>query len=381
MASAKSFLKLFQFLRFFRVFNEKIEEPYCLLVIDGPTSISTSMQILNDNKVFKFRCIGSAHFITRLTQQDVWLKQYMVGWSLSTVIKGLYNYLSTYKITRWFNEVAQIRAAINAECIVGHISHNAKMINAVVVFNERNNFPALAISTASNHGIVTACIQHGAVVKNYFPINVDWYFTWSDYYSDLLRRHVPRLKTASVGRLGFNKPVILPNSPKLHNILLVLQPADVSISRNHLLSHFYEIIDISYSFFDKITIRPHPSDNILGDIVKHIGDRKYFVDSGQINDSLSRHELVVSIYSTVLLEAPYFGCLPIQYIEAKSDNELMQRCELLANNRTELNVIFTELRDKAYFSGCLNRAIKFSSVRMQESDNDVFRDALSSVIL
>jgi len=378
MAFAKPFLKFFQFIRFFRFFNKKWNEPYYLLVIDGPTSISASIQILNDNKSLKFKCIVSAHFLTRLNQSDVWLKQYMVGWSLFTLISGLYNYLVAYK-AHGFKEMAQIKAAINAECVVGHINRDAKNIKAVVVFNERNNFPSLAISTARNRGIITACVQHGAVVKNYFPIAVNWYFTWSDYYSTLLSQRVPGLKTASVGRLGFKKPVILSNSPGIHNILLVLQPADVSIGRNELLSHFYDIIDISYMFFDQITVRPHPSDNIMGDITKHIGSRTYFVDTDPINESLSCHELVVSIYSTVLLEAPYYGCLPVQYMVSQADKELMQRCELSAKNTSELRNIINQLTDKYFFSNCLERAKTFSALRVQEGNNDDFIRVLGGI--
>lgn len=362
--------KLSTFLGHIRLFAKKEPEPYHLFIIDGPNAIKISEFLVNSDSSFALRFIASAHYLTRLDKTDAALEQRMVGWQLATLFKGAWRYLRACKNAHQkIPSISELTALTNRECIDSHIKSNVRQIKSVVVFNERNPFPAYAVASAKKHAIATACIQHGAVVENYFPIYVDSYFTWSDYYSWLLERRVPGLKTRCIGRLGYKMPLSSPRSEKPNKLLLVLQPADVSIAREELLSHFQQILEVCYRFFDTITLRPHPSDNIMPDIATFIGNRSFSVDSGSLETALSGHAITLSLYSTVLFEAPLFDSLPVQYLASHLSGELMHRCELQAESPEDLQAIIKSLQDKTYFDACLENAKQYAEQRMMAGDS------------
>lgn len=370
--------KLFTFFQHVRFFDKKGIEPYHLFVIDGPASIAISKLIINRNTSLNLRFIASANFLTRLNDSDTTLKNYLVGWHLLTLMLGVIRFISLCIDMKRMCNVSEITRSSETECMVNQIKCNASLIKNVIVFNERSPFTTLAVSTAKSYGIATSCIQHGAVVENYFPIRVDRYFTWSDYYSKLLQQRAPGLKTICIGRLGYKTPVQPYKTEKKNNPLLILQPADVSITRDVLLSHFKHIIDACYSHFDEITLRPHPNDNIMHDIISHIGNRSFIVDLGGIDETLARHSITISLYSTVLLEAPHHDNLPVQYLESSYSSELMQRCELHAELPEVLTAILKKLKDKNYFNECLDKAKEFAENRMKPGDIPAFFEILGT---
>ena len=364
--------KLFVFLRYIRLFGKKEVEPYYLFVIDGPASIAMSRLIVKNNTSLNLRFIASANFLTRLDDCDTTLTKYLVGWQLSTLVRGGLRFLVLCKDIKRILHFSDITRCSNAVCVEGYIRSNASWIKSVIVFNERSPFTVLAVSTAKNYGIDTACIQHGAVVENYFPTHVDRYFTWSDYYSGVLQKRAPGLKTICVGRLGYKIPENFRNDEKNDGPLLVLQPADVSIARDELLGHFREIIDVCYQHFNKITLRPHPNDNIINDIVGYIDKRLYSIESGRIEESLSRYSITISLYSTVLLESSHYGSLPIQYLKSNFYNELMRRCEVYAESPEKLYAILDRVKDESYFSKHLSNSKEYSERCMKSGDIKCF---------
>lgn len=361
-------INIFNLFRYIKLFDEKASEPYCLLVIDGPASIYTSKLILESSSSLNFKCIVSAHFITRIKKSDVVLKDYMVGWQFTTIVFGLFRFLCLFKEYKKFPNISKVTALSNSECITKHIINNAPYIKDIIVFNEKNPFARLAVSIAKTKNISTSCIQHGAVVDNYFPVFVDRYFTWSEYYSNVLQERVPGLNTVCVGRLGYDSPANHTMMEKVNIPLLVLQPADVSIAKEELLSQFKKIIDVCYRYYGAIHLRPHPSDNIMPDILNYIGDRKYFIHSGPLGEVLSRHLVVISLYSTVLLEVPPYDGLPVQYLEERYSSELMRRCELTAKNSAELDDIFYRILDANYLLKYMNKSKQYSYKLMNEGN-------------
>ena len=368
--------RLFRLIRHFRLLDKSGPESYHLVIIDGPASIAISKLIVQSNTSLNFRFLASAHFLARLDASDTRLGEYVVGWRLSTIIQATFRSLFCCKGIRRMPYSSNLAALVNSECVVREIQRGASHIKTVVVFNERSPFTKLAVTTAKSHNIATACIQHGAVVRNYFPVTVDRYFTWSEFYSGLLKKEAPHLRTFSVGRLGYTIPHDIPKADKRNSPLLVLQPADVSIARDELLSHFKKIIDVCYNHFDSITLRPHPNDNITLDIATHIGNRLFSIDSGCIRDALGRHTVTISLYSTVLLEAPIYGSLPVQYLESSYSEEIMRRCELHAESPQALEVILNNLKDKSYLTVCLTSAKKYAEQRMHSGDISAFFKAL-----
>ena len=370
--------KAFSFFRYVRILEKKVMQSYYLIVIDGPTSITVSNLIVRSEGCPNVRFVASAHYITRLNGSNNLLDKYMVGWRFSTLMQGVGRYLSLCSKIRRISEVGRVTKFCNDVCIESQIRCHADKIKKVIVFNERSSFTQLAVSTAKYYGIATACIQHGAVVENYFPVTVDCYFTWSDYYSNLLRQRVPGLMAVSVGRLGYKFPLVVPSVKKSDGPLLVLQPADVSLPKSELLSHFKTIIDVCYGFFDQITLRPHPNDNIINDIVNYIGDREYRVDKGDIGQALSRHEITISIYSTVLFEAAHYGSLPIQYIESCCSSDLMDRSEFQAGSPESLQSLMERLQDQVFFLKILDRAKLYAEERMAQGDIKVLFESLKN---
>ncbi|OAI14294.1 hypothetical protein A1359_10745 [Methylomonas lenta] len=370
----RKIIKLLNFIRYLRFFDEKPAKPYYLLVVDGPASISISRLILEANSILDFKCIVSAHFITRLKGSDNSLKNSMVGWQFTTVLFGLFRFLCLAKKYKKIPDISQVTAMSNFECITRYIENNTHYIKDVIVFNEKNPFTKLAVSTAKKNGIKTSCIQHGAVVENYFPIFVDRYFTWSEYYSNILQERVPGLNTVCVGRLDYVEQVNYLATEKNKIPLLVLQPADVSIAREELLSQFKIVIDVCYKYYDAIALRPHPSDNILPDILSYIGDRKFTIHAGLLGEVLSKYLIVISLYSTVLLEVPFYGGLPVQYLENGYLNKLMRRCDLTAESQMELEDIFNNVMDGVYLSNHLDFSKKYSNELMRIGDmNKLFK--------
>lgn len=361
----RKIIKLLNFLRYLRFFDEKPTKPYYLLVVDGPASISISKLILEANSLLDFKCIMSANFITRLKESDISLKNCMVGWQFTIILFGLFRFIGLIKEYKKLPDISQVTAMSNYECITRYIENNAYYIKDVIVFNEKNPFAKLAVSTAKKNGIKTSCIQHGAVVENYFPVFVDRYFTWSEYYSDILQERVPGLNAVCVGRLDYVGQVNYLPIEKIKIPLLVLQPADVSIAREELLSQFKRLIDVCYKYYDAIALRPHPSDNILPDILSYIGDRHFTIHTDLLGDVLSRYLIVISLYSTVLLEVPFYGGLPVQYIENGYLNQLMRRCDLTAETQMELEDIFNNVNNTVYLSSHLEYSKEYSSGLMK----------------
>lgn len=368
----QKFIKLFNFCRYIRISDKEVVEPYHLLVVDGPSSIAISKLIIEKNTALRFKCIVSANFVTRLKSSDALLENYMVGWQVSTIIIGLFQFLGLLIKCHKFPNISQVTALSNSECIRSHLIRNAQHIKNVIVFNERSPFSQHAVLTAKKYGIYTSCIQHGAVVENYFPIYVDRYFTWSEYYSNILQERSPGLNTVCVGRLGYQVLDGCSKERKIHGPLLVLQPADVSIVREDLLSHFKKIIDVCYKYNDEITLRPHPNDNIMQDIISYIGDRKYAINYDPLGDVLSSHLITISIYSTVLFEAPHYGSLPIQYLETRYSNELMRRCEISVSSPEKLEYIFNDIKNDKLLLNKINGSLKFSNERMKSGNIGLF---------
>lgn len=368
--------KIYHFLRNFHLFEKKQVVKHHLMIIDGPPAIAIAKQLAIHPESTDLRYIASVHYLALLDDIPPLLKDRMVGWQLSTLFTAfLHFFCSLGKFPKGQTLHYKLTSTINQIGITTYIQKNTALISSVIVFNEKNIPAVLAVQVAKRQGLQTGCIQHGAVVENYFPIHVDCYYTWSEYYSQLLQRRTPKLKAVAVGRLTY-KATAHPEITKKHRPLLVLQPANVSIEESAILAQFKAVIDSCYQFYDEITLRPHPSDNILADMIEYIGDRSYTIDSSDLGSALAGHELTISLYSTVLYEAPLYDSIPVQYCESHLSGELWSRCELQASAPEQLHEILKRLQDKQDFDQYLQRARLYSAGRMTFGDSTVFFDAL-----
>ncbi len=368
--------KIYCFLSNIRFFEKKQAAKHHLIIIDGPPAIAIAKRLVDHPESTNLRFMASVHYLALLDDIPPLLKSRMVGWQLSTLFTTLLHFLDSLgKSSKEKSLHNKLTSTINQVGITAYIQKNTALLSSVIVFNERNTPPVLAVQVAKQQGLQTACIQHGAVVENYFPIHVDCYYTWSEYYSQLLQQRTPGLKTVTVGRLAY-KITDHPEIVRKHWPLLVLQPANVSIEESEIRSQFQTVIDSCYQFYDEITLRPHPSDNILTDIIEYIGNRPYTIDSSDLGSALSGHQLTISLYSTVLYEAPLYDSIPVQYCESHLSGELWSRCELQASSPEQLHEIFKRLQEKQGFNQYLERARLYSEERMTFGDTSAFFDAL-----
>ena len=368
--------KIYCFLSNIRLFEKKQTPKHHLIIIDGPPATAIAKQLVDHPESSDLRFMATVHYLALLDDIPPRLKTRMVGWQFSTLFTALFVFLGSLgKFSKGQTLHNKLTSTINQVGIEAYIRNNASLISSVIVFNERNAPPVFAVSVAKQHGLQTACIQHGAVVENYFPIHVDCYYTWSEYYSQLLQQRTPGLKAVPVGRLAY-KITDHPAIEKKNGPLLVLQPANVSIEEAEIFSQFRTVIDICYQFYDEITLRPHPSDNILTDIIEYIGNRSYSIGSSDLGSALSGHQLTISLYSTVLYEAPLYDSIPVQYLEPHLSGELWNRCEFQASNPEQLHEILKRLQNKQDFNQYLERARSYSAKRMTFGDTTGFFDAL-----
>ena len=368
--------KIYCFLSNIRLFEKKQELKHHLIIIDGPPATAIAKRLVDHPGSTDLRFMATVHYLALLDDIPPRLKARLVGWQLSTLFAALLNFFGSLgKFSKGQTLHNKLTSTINQVGIESYLRNNASLISSVIVFNERNAPPIFAVSAAKQLGLQTACIQHGAVVENYFPINVDCYYTWSEYYSQLLQQRTPGLKTVTVGRLTY-KITDHPAIEKKNGPLLVLQPANVSIEESEIFSQFQTVIDSCYQFYDEITLRPHPSDNILTDIVEYIGNRSYSIDSSDLSLALSEHRLTISLYSTVLYEAPLYDSIPVQYLEDHLSGELWSRCELQASTAEQLHEILKRLQNKEDLNQYLLRAQQYSAERMTFGDTTAFFDAL-----
>ncbi len=342
-----------------------------VVIIDGPSAIKISRLLADEDYSDALTFIPSIHYLAQIAKDCPALTQRLAGWTVLQLFKSLIHYIKNLVSPPVKNSSGGLTGLMNEQILQHFIVSNQHSIASVIVFNERNPTPAFAIYQAKQCDIKTYCIQHGAVVENYFPVNVDYYYTWTEFYSRLMENRVKGLRCINVGRLAYQ--IKTTDTIARNEIpLIVLQPANVSIDEADLVEHFKKIIDVCYQFYQRICIRPHPSDNIIAQIEAYIAGREYSIDRGDMATALAQHEVTLSLYSTVLYEAPLYGSLPIQYLESPFNKELMHRCELNTTNKSGLTSIFKQLTDPKEFTHQLELAKQFAEQRMQSGNIHAF---------
>ena len=221
-----------------------------------------------------------------------------------------------------------------------------KNYNSVVVFNERMAVSNCATSWAKEHGIKSYCVQHGAIVENYFPVLVDIYFVWNQKFGEMISANTSKVSVIETGRLAAT--LSRRTLPRSLTPLVILQPNGVSISEDIVIKNFVEIIEECLDFYGEVFLRPHPNDNNLNQILTHFNyDERISISTGNLRDSLCSRHIAISLYSTVLLEAQYYGCVAVQYIDDSWYASMFYRTYCQIEGREELRALFVSMNDRS----------------------------------
>jgi hypothetical protein len=226
---------------------------------------------------------------------------------------------------------------IEFELISNCFNNSKNIYSSVVIFNERMPLSAFASEWARSEGILSCCVQHGAVVENYFPIMVERYFVWDDKFSEIIKSSGTNVETILTGRLL--KEPIIKNIARSNIPLIILQPSNVSIPEKIIIASFVELIAECLNIYGEVVLRPHPNDNNLEKILGHFSNNENIkVESGDLINSLCSRNIVISLYSTVLLEAINCGCLAIQYINKNWYEDIFYRSQYQIEGREALKI-------------------------------------------
>lgn len=257
---------------------------------------------------------------------------------LKCIISGCIKYFKT-------NSKIGLILNIEFELISSCFKNSENVYNSVVIFNERMPLSAFASDWARFNDILSCCVQHGAVVENYFPVKVERYFVWDDKFGEIIKSSDAEVETIVTGRLS-NKPIIK-NIARSNIPLVILQPSDVSIPKKIIIASFVEIIEECLCIFGAVTLRPHPNDNNLKQILSHFPDKKNIkIDSDDLINSLCSRNMVISLYSTVLLEAMDCGCFAIQYINKNWYKDIFYRSQHQAEGRKALKILIDTFKNR-----------------------------------
>lgn len=304
----KKFLIAAKYLLNYYLFEtKKFNDQINLIVVDGPTAVSVTEVLSQKSEDLNF--FVPIQYIPLVANTKIDRKR-VVYPDLHTVFSITLGTLLLWPVSRQ----ASFLNLLSSKMLGSVINKNRLAIANLVTYNERGFLPSFAINISKSQDIRSCCIQHGAIVEKYFPINVDVYFTWSNYFSKLINQRNSNVKTLNVGRLDYKTPMA--NKSICTDIpLVVLQPGDVSITYDLVFKDFSNIIETCLSIYNGVVLRPHPNDNILDKLLaKFDNDSRIFIDDEPLFASLSRRKAVISLYSTVLIEASLSGCIAIQYI-------------------------------------------------------------------
>lgn len=310
-----------------------------LIIIEGPSAVGL-VDLLKDRGelpiTFYVPLVYFSIFNKVRSKEQLYYSPGIVG-LLMCIMRGFIKFIKTYK-------QKSFKLCIELELISNCFKNSENIYSSVVIFNERMPVSAFASERARSKGILSFCVQHGAVVENYFPVMVDKYFVWNRKFGEVIRSSGSNVKTIETGRLA-KRPVIM-NLTKSNIPLIILQPSGVSIPEEIIISNFLEVIEECLSLYNEVHLRPHPNDNILSKILCHFPeDKRIKIDKANLMNSLSSHNIVISLYSTVLLEAIYYGCVAIQYIDQRWYKEIFYRTDLQANSRESFKKLISSIED------------------------------------
>lgn len=234
---------------------------------------------------------------------------------------------------------------IEYELISNCFNNSKNIYRSVVIFNERMPLSAFASEWARSSGILSCCVQHGAVVENYFPIMVERYFVWDDRFGEIIKSSNTNVETIVTGRLS--KEPIIKNIARSNIPLIILQPSNVSIPEKIIIANFVELIAECLNIYGQVVLRPHPNDNNLKKILSHFSNKENIkIESNELINSLCSRNIVISLYSTVLLEAINCGCLAIQYINKDWYKEIFYRSQYQIQETKELKILIDSFTNR-----------------------------------
>ena len=352
----KKFNKFKKFISTFSFFFSKKTDNQShksILIIEGPSAIGL-VELLRgrgDLPITFYVPLQIFSIFKKVRTKDQFYYYPGLVSAMKSIIFGCLKYLNP-------NTKTGLIMLIEFELISRCFENSKDIYGSVVIFNERMPLSAFASEWARSQGIISCCVQHGAIVENYFPVWVDKYFVWNDKFGDIIRSSGTRVETVVTGRLS--KTPIIKNMTKSNIPLVILQPSGVSIPEEIIIANFVEVIEECIDVYGAVVLRPHPNDNNLKKILKYFPDKKNIkIDKDNLTDSLCSRHIVISLYSTVLLEALNFGCTAIQYIDKSWYKDIFYRSQHQIEGREALRILIDTFKNRKKIDN--DKSIKVSS--------------------
>ena len=161
----------------------------------------------------------------------------------------------------------------------------------------------------------TICIQNATDIEEFTKagfhnMNHYKYYTWGNVYSDLFNKISPNVKTKVVGNFLIDN-----KSKKKEYIGIILQKKNNKVSEK-LNKNFLKFINWLVENYEKnIIIRPHPLDHKNFYNIEEITKNKKIVIHNPIDfsigETLSKCKIIVTIYSSTIVEAASLGVIPL----------------------------------------------------------------------
>tara|TARA_B110000977_G_C11084068_1_gene493919 strand:- start:162 stop:1265 length:1104 start_codon:yes stop_codon:yes gene_type:complete len=340
-----------------------------LIIIEGPgaTGIVELLKKRDNLPITYYVTLQSFSLFNKIRSKN---QLYYYPGLLAIIRCGISGFIKYFKS----DSKKKLILSVELELALNCFKNLKNSYKSIVIFNERMEVSALASEWARANKIKSCCVQHGAIVENYFPVMVDTYFVWDKNFGEIINSSRVDLKIIETGRLS--ETPVYRNVTRSNIPLVVLQPSGVSIPEKIIISCFVEIIEECLNFYGEVVLRPHPNDNNLKKILEYFpGNERIKIDSKNLIDSLSSSHVVISLYSTVLIEAIYCGCLAIQYINKSWYSDIFYRTQFQVEGKAALRAFIANIKTRTKADHALtNHSSSMLEPRIENFLNTIFSD-------
>ena len=257
--------------------------------------------------------------------------------------------------------------------------------NKVIIADGGGSECEVVNQICKRENIACVCIQQGwsPIIHNGFRnMNFSKMLVWGEKFSDLLRPYNPDQYFVATGSHIIDSPK---NNPKtsVRSISFFFQTTTIVLND----AGWQEFLQLTHTVAEKfpqltVIIREHPAYPIGAEEKKKFEKRNnvVFMNPGKCNLSevLTRSDLSVSIYSSVILESIAAGVIPIIFnvtsypryfpdvekagagLEVKNLDDAVDVIKILINNPKELEKFVTPMEEfrRQYFYADKEQAIK-----------------------
>jgi hypothetical protein len=189
-------------------------------------------------------------------------------------------------------------------------------VSIMIVTNERLMLSACAIHAAKQAGVFSCCLQHGALVEEYLPVQVDCYMTWGSSSAEWLRRRNVGAQTCVVGAPRVDRVAGYiecahrrPARSGRPIVCFFTQPATMDFPQHYHERVAKEICEASRRSDLEMWIKLHPADSQdrwRGALGGNLDNVRILDGRADTYELIAGADYSGSFYSTVLIEAMMF---------------------------------------------------------------------------